>query len=210
MTAPLRLQPAAPTGFSTVKNRPSVCRTTLRHQAHTRLNGLRPTGRVQRLRPCLRPKRRHQGPLASRSPQRVGPTIRQGHECAPSRQRTCTPPPPQGCIRTADNQRRRGLPLPWTPYPPGSRFHCGKKCNVQKEILIWAIFGSQTFGFQTLPPPPSVIPPHPPTHHRHTPSAFMAHTPHHTGPRQGRPGERYGIPQIKAAAPASRGITVPR
>ena len=58
-----------------------------------------------------------------------------------------TPPPPQG-IRTADNHRRTGA----NPPPPGPRFHRGKKRNLEKEILIWAIFGTQFFEFQTPPP----------------------------------------------------------
>ena len=62
----------------------------------------------------------------------------------------------QGCIRTAHNRRRReGTPL-WTP-PPDADFIVGKNENLRKEILIWDIFGTQTFGFQTPSPPSSLL-----------------------------------------------------
>ena len=47
----------------------------------------------------------------------------------------------------------------WTSGPPppiAPRFLSGKKSNLQKEILVGAIFGAQTFGFQTPPPPYSL------------------------------------------------------
>ena len=50
----------------------------------------------------------------------------------------------------------KGGPLP--PPPPGPRVHCGKNENLQKEILMWAIFGTRNFGFQApSPPPPSSL-----------------------------------------------------
>ena len=61
----------------------------------------------------------------------------------------------QGCVRTADDRRREGGGVPPAGPPPPSpapRFHCGTTGNLQKEILIWTIFGTQLFGFQDPPP----------------------------------------------------------
>ena len=40
------------------------------------------------------------------------------------------------------------------PPPPHQNGHSGKKRNLQSEKSRCAIFGTQTFGSQTLPPPP--------------------------------------------------------
>ena len=40
--------------------------------------------------------------------------------------------------------------------PPGPRFHSGK--NLRGKEIIWAIFGTQNFGFQEPPHPPSSLP----------------------------------------------------
>ena len=61
-------------------------------------------------------------------------------------------------------------PPPGTPPPSGPRFHRGKKWNFQTEVLLWAIFGTHTFGFQTPPPP-----------------ALFQHIPGHGGPAVPRP-----------------------
>ena len=47
---------------------------------------------------------------------------------------------------------RGGTPLPLDPD-----FISEKKLGLQKETLMWAIFGSQIFGFQETPPPPSLL-----------------------------------------------------
>ena len=57
----------------------------------------------------------------------------------------------QGCIRTADNHRRRGV----TPPPPlDPDFTVGNN-EIYQRKYFWAIFGTQTFGSQT--PPPSLF-----------------------------------------------------
>ena len=62
--------------------------------------------------------------------------------------RTGDCPGPRKGTTTRRNVTQGGCPL-----PPGLKFHRGEKRNLQKEILIWVSFGTQTFGFQTPPPP---------------------------------------------------------
>ena len=58
----------------------------------------------------------------------------------------------EGCIRPGDHQRRRGdYPDPPPPTSFGPRSHRGKKVKFAKKKVIWAIFGTQSFG---SPPPP--------------------------------------------------------
>ena len=59
----------------------------------------------------------------------------------------------QGCIRTADNHRRRGGTPRLDPLPPGPRFYCGKKYTLQTEILICANFWYTKFWDPDPPPP---------------------------------------------------------
>ena len=59
---------------------------------------------------------------------------------------------PGGPIGAADHHMRRGLP-PTLSLPTTSDW--GTKWNLMKEKLIWAIFGTQGFGFRTPPPPRS-------------------------------------------------------
>ena len=50
-----------------------------------------------------------------------------------------------------------GVPPPGPPSPPPDQSdHRGKKRNLQKGKSDRAVFGTQTFGSQTPPPPPSL------------------------------------------------------
>ena len=69
-------------------------------------------------------------------------------------------PPPTPVLGCGPGMYENGWQL-WEeggPPPPGPRCHSGRECNLQTDMWIWVIFGTQTFGSQT-PPPPSLSKP---------------------------------------------------